>query len=86
VDAASPAACRAAGILEAWDSGDRERLASELSAAAGIPAQPPPDWHEHERMELLADAAADLRAMLAFTGAKGAAVPLRLLKHLADIG
>ena len=48
------------------------------------PASPtPPDWHEQERTELLAEAASDLRAMLAFTRTKGAAVPLRLIEHLA---
>jgi len=79
----SPAADRAAGILEAWGSSDKQRLAAALIAASLAAAAPPPDWHEGERAELLAEAAADLRAMLAFTGAQGAAVPLRLLQHLA---
>ena len=83
VAAAAPAAFHAAGILEAWKNGDRERLAAALAAAAAAPAQPPPDWHESERLELLADAAAELRAILAFGRGTGAAVPLRLLKHLA---
>jgi hypothetical protein len=81
----SPVARQAAGILEAWDRGDRERLAAALATASLAAAKPPPDWHERERAELLADAAADLRAMLAFTGATRAAVPLRLLKHLAAV-
>jgi hypothetical protein len=83
VDTVSSAARSAAGILEAWNSSDRERLAAALAAAATAAAHPPPDWHECERAELLADAAADLRAMLAFTRTGGAAVPLRLLEHLA---
>lgn len=80
--AASLAARRAVRILEAWDSGDRAQLAAELTQAA-TPGAKPPDSHEGERAELLAEAAADLRAMLAFAGAGGAAVPLRLLRHLA---
>lgn len=80
--AVSQAANHAAGILEAWSSSDKERLAAALIAAAAPATAPPPDWHESERAELLAEAAADLRAMLAFT-AQGAAVPLRLLQHLA---
>jgi hypothetical protein len=81
--AVSQAADHAAGILEAWSSSDKERLAAALSEAAAPAATPPPDWHEGERAELLAEAVADLRAMLAFTSAQGAAVPLRLLQHLA---
>jgi hypothetical protein len=81
--AVSPAAHQAAGILAAWSSSDKERLAAALTAAAAPVAAPPPDWHESERAELLAEAASDLRAMLAFKSATEAAVPLRLLKHLA---
>ena len=81
-DAVSPVARCAAGILEAWESGDRRQLAAELAAAADLDAKPPPGGLERERTELLAAIAADLRAMLAFARTKGAAVPLRLLRHL----
>jgi hypothetical protein len=81
---ASPASVHAAGILDAWRNGDRGRLTAALAAAANPAAPTPPDWHEQERTELLAAAASDLRAMLAFTRTKGADVPLRLLEHLAS--
>lgn len=81
--AVSQTADHAAGILEAWNSSDKQRLAAALLAASVAAGAPPPDWHEGERAELLAEAAADLRAMLAFTSARAAAVPLRLLQHLA---
>lgn len=81
-DTVSPVARCAAGILEAWESGDKQQLAAELAVAAGMDAKPPPGGLERERTELLVAIAADLRAMLAFTRTKGAAVPLRLLQHL----
>jgi hypothetical protein len=83
--AVSVVAHQAAGILEAWSRSDKERLGAALTAAAAPPAAPPPDWHERERAELLAEAASDLRAILAFKSGSEAAVPLRLLKHLAGI-
>jgi len=70
--------------LEAWKSGDKRKLAAELAAAAGMDDKPPPGGLERERTELLVAIAADLRAMLAFTCTKGAAVPLRLLQHLTQ--
>ena len=71
----------AAGILHAWQSGDKERLNASLANAAGMELTG--DSAERERTELLAGAAADLQDMLASGRTEGSPASLDLLRHLA---
>jgi hypothetical protein len=71
----------AAGILQAWQSGDRDRLNASLAGAASL--EPTGDSAERERTELLAGIAAGLQEMLASGRTEDSPASLDLLRHLA---
>lgn len=72
---------RAAEILHAWRSADRERLQAALASAAAIELSG--DATECERAELLLGIVADMREALASGRTEGAEVCRQLLRHLA---
>ena len=84
----------AASLLSAWDSADSRRICSAAaqteetptaSAHGSSPADPNPDATlEHERLEMVREAAALLRRRtLGEANADDVAAALRLLSHIA---
>ena len=77
----------AAGILQAWGGSDWEGLKASLAGAAAMEATGATGAtgaaDEIERAELLSGIAGEMQDMLASGRTEGAAVCLKLLRHLA---